>query len=157
MSTTEHTFRISNERIAHMHGVAEYCYRHASDDFYRLDPDEMYVLGLAHDIGYVGDKMRHFKSPKLFSSHEEFGAMLLRKLGYSDYREVAMHGDLLNDNYLLDRKLLLLIEADLKIGMSEEEIGYDARLEDIRRRHGKDSRAYSLCKSNVEFLKRLGR
>lgn len=47
----DNAYKISNERMAHMHGVAEYCYRYASDDFYNLDKGRMYILGLLHDCG----------------------------------------------------------------------------------------------------------
>ncbi|MBR0384343.1 MAG: HD domain-containing protein [Eubacteriaceae bacterium] len=49
LSTKE--FRISEERIRHMHGVAEFMYKRAKD--YKLDAEEMYLLGLLHDIGYI--------------------------------------------------------------------------------------------------------
>lgn len=144
-NTTEYI--IPPERMAHMYGVAEYCYRHASDPFYGLDPREMYVLGLLHDIGYLDGK----------SHHEASGGILMQRLGYKDYMEVSMHGDLLSVNYMADKKLILLIEADLKVDMSSEEVGYEKRLEGIEKRHGRDSRAYLLCKRNINFLRSMGR
>lgn len=146
---TGQEYRITPERAAHMHGVAEYCYRHATDAFYRLDPEEMYLLGYLHDIGYLlsGDGRRH----------EVDGAELLKKHGYDDWREVAEHGTLLNESDVNDKKLILLIEADLKVDMSDKECGYDERLKGIVERHGKDSRAYELCRKNAEFLRSIGR
>lgn len=143
----EADFRIPEERIAHMHGVAEYCYRHASDSFYKLDPNEMYILGLLHDVGYIGGK----------SHHEMFGGEMLRDLGYEDWKEVAMHGNLLTTMPFHNKKLLLLIEADMKIDIGGREVGYDRRLKSIAERHGDNSRAYELCRRNIEFLKGVGR
>lgn len=140
-------YKISRERMAHMHGVAEYCYLHASDDFYQLNPNEMYLLGLLHDIGYIDGK----------SHHESYGGELLRIYGFDDWREVVNHATLLNTDKARNKKLLLLIEADLRMGMSDHEIGYDLRLQDIAARHGINSRAYELCRRNVEFLRSIGR
>ena len=47
---------IPDNRMEHMHGVAEYCYKHATDDFYKLDRTHMYILGLLHDCGYIQKK-----------------------------------------------------------------------------------------------------
>ena len=50
-------YKISENRMAHMHGVAEFMYEHAP--LFRLNPDVMYILGLLHDIGYVHGKHLH--------------------------------------------------------------------------------------------------
>lgn len=50
-----------------MHSVAEYMYRNAKK--YDLNPEEMYILGLIHDIGYLKDRL----------DHEVHGARLLEK------------------------------------------------------------------------------
>ena len=51
--------QISQERIAHMHGVAEWMYTHA-EEYGCENKDEMYLLGLIHDIGYLyGSKEDH--------------------------------------------------------------------------------------------------
>lgn len=140
-------FVISSERTAHMHGVAEYMYRHAADDFYDLDPRECYLLGYIHDIGYIDGK----------SHHEENGGNLLKISGYDNWKQVFHHADLLNMDSIRDKKLILLIEADMKVDMSDKEVGYDRRLESVAERHGRSSRAYKLCRKNVEFLKSIGR
>lgn len=145
--TDNNEYRISIERTLHMHGVAEYCYRHASDRFYQLDPEEMYTLGLLHDIGYINGK----------SHHEAFGGAMLRKYGYTDWYEVARHGDLLTAESMNDKKLILLVEADMKIDISGEEVGYNEQLRNIAEHHGEDSRAYKLCRKNIDFLKSVGR
>lgn len=138
---------ITDERMAHMHGVAEYCFCHAADPFYDLDPHRMYVLGLLHDIGYV-DGAKH---------HEQFGGNLLKALGYADWKMVYDHAKLLTMDDMHNKCIILLIEADLKVDMSGNISGYDAKLSDIAAKHGTDSRAYALCKKNIEFLESIGR
>lgn len=48
---------ITEGRIHHMHGVAEFMYNHAQE--HKLMPDQMYFLGLIHDIGYINGKSGH--------------------------------------------------------------------------------------------------
>ena len=73
--------KIDDERISHIHGVAEYMYCHAGD--FGLDDEEMYVLGLLHDIGYIGGE----------EGHEHFGGDLIESLGMVRFgRFISMHG-----------------------------------------------------------------
>lgn len=140
--------RISDERIAHMHGVAEYMYRHASDDFYRLDKDQAYMVGLLHDIGYIEGK----------SHHESFGGILLMKMGFKDCQIIAEHGKQLDQDSINNKKLLLLVEADMHVSSaSKKEITYEEKLKELAAEHGKDSKAYALCEKNIRFLQALGR
>lgn len=55
--------------MAHNIGVAEYMRENAEK--YGLPADEMYVMGLLHDIGYI----------KQHKGHEEYGAELLETMG----------------------------------------------------------------------------
>ena len=91
------------------------------------------------------------------SHHEYFGGNLLKELGYKDWKEIYDHGKLLSTEDLNNKKLILLVEADMKVDIGGEEAGYDTRLEGVARRHGKDSRAYEICSRNVDFLRKLGR
>ena len=52
--------KILKSRILHMHGVAELMYQYY-DKFgcKDLSKDEIYFLGLNHDIGYLYDKNNH--------------------------------------------------------------------------------------------------
>ena len=65
---------IDGNRLLHILGVAEYMYTKATD--YNLDPDEMYLIGILHDIGFINDygliiglERKGFSNP---------GALLLR-------------------------------------------------------------------------------
>lgn len=141
---------ISDSRIKHMHGVAEYMYKNAKK--YNLVPEEMYFLGLNHDIGYINGK----------NEHEYFGANLLNDLGISSELSNAIynhgstpsmyilnHGCLYNE---IPKALILLWEADMHIDQSGEDVGYKARLEDIGNRLGFDSEPYYNCKETINWL-----
>lgn len=52
--------KITEDRIRHMHGVAELMYQYYDIfDCKYLSRDEAYVLGLNHDIGYINGKKDH--------------------------------------------------------------------------------------------------
>lgn len=141
--------QISKERIAHMHGVAEWMYAHAKE-YGCENQDEMYLLGLMHDIGYLyGSK----------EDHEQNGAELL---GVETYygRFVQAHGltpqEYMNCNGCfaseIPNEMILLWTADMMIDLTGEEVGFQKRLEDIGIRHGFDSEPYRICKETMLWL-----
>lgn len=108
-----------------MHGVAEYMYKHAED--YGLDPEEMYLLGLLHDIGYLEGKIKH----------AQHGADILQKIKFPHKYQIAVerHGDILKEKDHPSLELMLLIEADMHvIPGSSKEVTYRDRLEEIAER-----------------------
>lgn len=142
---------ISKNRILHMHGVAEYMYRHACE--YGLDPERMYILGLLHDIGYIHTKY----------DHEKNGANMLKRVGYIDADLVENHGnnpaDYINDFIpsarIIPKELVLLWEADMLIDSKKcpgEEITFGERLENVARKCGKDSIQYKNKKAKLDWL-----
>lgn len=145
---------IPDERIRHMHGVAEYMYRNAEK--HQLRSDQMYVLGLLHDIGYMNGKI----------AHEAFGANLIKSLGFEmDYViAILWHGSKPSDFLALTKKtaknvpneMILLWEADMHVNSKGEEVTYDDRLLDIRERYGEDSNEYKNCQEIIDFLKKNG-
>lgn len=142
-----------SNRTKHMAGVAEYMYEHAGD--YNLDKEEMFVLGLLHDVGYIrasGDK------------HEEVGAAILEeKIGVTNPHIlwcIKNHNDEVKHfSWSIDRhrKAFLLIKADMSVNAKGELVGYDKRLEDIGSRYGKDSETYRKCKDIIRWLKSIER
>lgn len=139
---------INNSRIAHMHGVAEWMYKHASE--YGLSDDKMYLLGLLHDIGYIYGK----------TGHEKNGAKLLGEDTYLG-RLIACHS-LTPDEYKalyncndtgIPNELILLWSADSIINNKGREVSYDARLKEIASYNGIDSKAYLKQKETIEWLK----
>lgn len=140
--------QISNNKIAHMHGVAEYMYKHA-EEFGCENKDEMYLLGLVHDIGYLyGAK-----------NHEQNGANLL---GVDTYygKFIFAHG-LTPQEYMqqnscfpteIPNELILLWTADMTVDFNGNEVGFIERLNDIGKRHGIDSEAYIKSKEKILWL-----
>jgi len=141
--------QISNERIAHMHGVAEWMYEHAEE--YGLEnKDEMYLLGLVHDIGYLYGKKEE---------HEQLGAELLgldtyygkftQCHGLTPQEYIDCHGGFDSD---IPNEMILLWTADMMVDLSGEAVGFKARLDDIKERHGEDSEPYRICKETMLWL-----
>lgn len=140
---------ITNERIAHMHGVAEWMYKHA-EEYGCENKDEMYLLGLIHDIGYIyGNK----------EEHEQKGAELL---GLNTYygKFVQAHG-LTPQEYMdcngcfnseIPNEMILLWTADMMVDSKGNIVGFKARLDDIEKRYGIDSESYRICKEIMLWL-----
>lgn len=140
---------IGTSKQEHMFGVAKYMAEHAEE--YGLVPEEMYVLGLLHDIGYISDN----------ANHADAGSRLLFKLGYKDAKYISWH-ETSPEEYKkaqlveeIPKKLLLLYEADLSVGLDGEEIGFDARLDSIKLRYSEDSETYRIALDTVDYLRSL--
>lgn len=142
---------ISKNRILHMHGVAEYMYKHAPE--YGLDPERMYILGLLHDVGYVHSKY----------NHEKNGANMLKRVGYIDADLIENHGnnpadyihDFIPSARIIPKELVLLWEADMLIDSKEcpgQEITFEQRLESVAKKCGKDSVQYKNKKAKMDWL-----
>lgn len=139
--------KIPENRVKHMHGVAEYMYKNAEK--YGLDADKMYVLGLLHDVGYLVDD----------KEHEVMGSRLLEELGYKNSDTISWHGTTprdflrLRDCESAPSDLILLWEADMSVDSRGMRVSFDERLFDIRLRYGLDSIEYRKAKETVEWLK----
>lgn len=139
--------KLSDERIRHMHGVAEYMYKHAKE--YNLNPDEMYLLGLLHDIGYIINN----------KEHEVIGARFLEEQGYKYSDIISWHGVTPQDYMRLRdvdsvcNDLKLLWKADMSVNCNGLEVSYDKRLFEIGLRHGFDGVQYRKAKEAIEWLK----
>lgn len=136
------------DRILHMAAVANYMCEHAHE--YSLDKEEMYILGLLHDVGYVGN-------PK--EGHEKYGANLLQtKAGVTNPHIlwcIAHHNETIPYfSWSIDRhrKMFLLLKADMSVDANGNVVGYKKRLEDICNRHGEDSSAYARSREIVDWL-----
>lgn len=140
---------INEAKQRHMFGVAKYMAEHAEK--YDLNPEQMYVLGLLHDIGFIDGQ----------KDHADKGARILFELGYKDSKYISWH-DTSPEDYKksqlvedIPRKLLLLYEADLSISWEGEEIGFDRRLADIKYHYGEESEEYETAVSTIEYLRSL--
>jgi len=131
---------IDEDRLKHILAVA----RLMKDNAEKLDLDkeEMFILGMLHDIGYEfgGSEMHH-----------QVGAQILEKQNYKYYKEVLYHGKP-NVNYS-SPALDLLNFADMHINKKGEYVSFEDRLEDIKSRRGEDSPHYKNSKIIIDKLK----
>ena len=142
---------INKCKMAHMIGVAEYMRNNAKK--YGLHPEQMYVLGLMHDIGYLYGR----------KGHEETGTELLQDMGLNDdiLFAIEQHGKAISDieseysiNLYSDcKKLFLLLEADMSIDFMGHYVGFDGRLRDIEERYGREHPAYETASNNILYIK----
>ena len=103
----------------------------------------MWLLGFLHDVG------KRFEG---FDNHEEVGFRILDNANYSNAPFVRDHGTVPKGDTisLVD---CFLKTADMSVDQYGRDIGFDARLEDIKLRHGEDSEVYKNSKKIIEFLK----
>ena len=131
-------------RELHMIGVARYMYEHAED--YGLPKDDMYLLGLLHDIGYLRGA----------ENHEADGKKILHEFGFRSirYGYAVEHHDSIPEGVSeeTERVCRLLAEADMSVDVNGELVGYEKRLRGIRERHGKNSVRYGKAKEVVRWL-----
>lgn len=117
---------MDNDRLKHSFSVARKMVEIGKkDNLESRQLDELFVLGVNHDIGYefgCGDK------------HNIIGGEILRNSGYKYWKEVYYHGRL-QDEYSSDY-LRILNQADMMIDKFGNDVGYDKRLEDILNRYG---------------------
>lgn len=89
--------------------------------------EELYTLGLLHDIGY------EFLEEKDYTKHEIYGGLLLKRQRYKYWKEVYYHG-VANCKYK-SKYLDLLNWADMRIDSSGIEVSLDGRLEELSKRY----------------------
>lgn len=98
-------------------------------DKYGCTPDEAFVLGMLHDIGY------EFSSKQ--QEHANKGGLVLKEQGYKYWKEVYYHG-IPQEEY--DSPVLRLLNyVDMITGPSGEYMTIQKRIEDIAERYGKGS------------------
>ncbi len=140
--------RISDERIAHMHGVAEWMYEHA-EEYGCENKEEMYLLGLVHDIGYLYGKNGHEQNgPELLGLDTYYGRFVFAH-GLTPQEYMNCHGCLAPD---IPNEMILLWTADMTVDMSGNPVGFKARLDNIGRRYGIDSEPYRTCQETMLWL-----
>ena len=162
-----HKEHINKYKMAHMIGVAEYMRERASDynkGYYKdpttfcrepvpiqIDPEEAYVVGLLHDIGYIYER----------KDHEAKGADLLLKMGMNHNLAYAIQEHGTNPYEILEERkgralgmdaispiLALLYEADMSVNAQGYRVGFDKRAEDILTRL-EGTEFYDDAKKNV--------
>ena len=154
--------RITDDRMKHMHAVAEYMYEHANEYDLGEKKNELYVLGLIHDIGLLnGDII----------GHEASGYELVESMGLENWMAQAIrwHGSSpteyknyfgYKDDSQIPKYLLLLWEADMHIGANGGYKTYDERLHEINVKNIKMFGTNDWDKTGkeiVELLRKFGR
>ena len=132
---------IDEDRNKHIFAVARLMKENAEK--IGLDKQEMFTLGLLHDIGY------EFGGSE---EHHTVGAEILRKQNYKYYKEVLYHGKP-NTGYS-SKALDLLNFADMHIDKKGNFVSFEDRLEDIKSRRGEDSPHYKNSKAIIDELKK---
>lgn len=132
-----------------MHGVAEYMYQHANE--YNLNnKEEMYLLGLIHDIGYLyGEKEQHEQLGAELLGIDTYYGQLVQAHGITPQTYKQIHS--CSDSEI-PNELILLWTADMSVDLNGREVGFQERLEDIAFRHGRDSKAYQNCCDTIAWL-----
>lgn len=140
--------KIKENKIRHIHNVAEYMYEHAEK--YNIDPEVAYTIGLLHDIGYIRCK----------EGHAEVGADLLDNMQFRYSNIIRYHG-ITPNNYMsklncskdnIPKELKLLWEADMHVDSKGNQVSFDERLRDIKERYGKNSTQYKTSSEIVAWL-----
>ena len=130
---------IDQDRNKHIFAVARLMKDKAAE--VGLDEEEMFTLGLVHDIGY------EFGGSE---EHHSVGYEILKKQNYKYAKEVLYHGKP-TDEYS-SRELDLLNYADMHIDKKGNYVEYAERLEDIKSRRGQDSPHYRNSKEIIDSL-----
>jgi len=113
---------------------------------YKLNDNELqelFVLGYNHDIGY------EFVENGI--NHNVVGGNILKRNGYKYWQEVYYHGEP-NTNYN-SLYLIILNKADMQIDKYGNDVGYDKRLKDIKKRYGIDSIPYKKSKEIINIIR----
>ena len=122
---------ITIDRMKHSLAVATKMKQMVVDDSnkYPFDPNDAFVLGLLHDIGY------EFTNEQ--KEHANKGGLILKDQGYKYWQEVYYHG-IVQDDY--DSTMLRLLNyVDMITGPSGECMTVEERINDISKRYGKGS------------------
>ena len=151
---------IPRERILHMHGVAELMYQYY-DKFHcnYLSKEEIYILGLNHDIGYLNGK----------TGHESYGATLFARLCefglQNTFAQCILHHGDTPQEYMkshmcsaedIPNELILLWWADMCVESSGKKageiVGFQKRLDSMKTNYGEASTPYQICKKTIDWL-----
>lgn len=123
--------KITFDRLKHSHAVAIKMKEMAlqNPNIYPVEPDDAFVLGLLHDIGY------EFANEQREHAHR--GGLVLREQNYKYWEEVYYHG--ISQNKFDTSMLRLLNYADMITGPTGIYVNIQERISDIADRYGKNS------------------
>ena len=134
---------MDNDRVKHSISVARRMVEIGkSYNLSNEELEELFVLGLNHDIGYeYGDN----------SNHAHIGGEILKRNNYKYWREVYYHGVVQEEYSSLYLKILNT--ADMQVDKYGNVVGFEERLKDIKSRYGEESKTYCDAKILIEKLR----
>lgn len=123
--------QITEDRIKHSLAVAKKMksLAIAFPKKYKCNPDEAFVLGWLHDIGY------EFSSEQ--SEHAKKGGLVLKIQNYKYWKEIYYHG--ISQNEYDSDMLRLLNYVDMLTGPDGAYVTIDERIKNITLRYGENS------------------
>ena len=122
---------VTIDRIKHSLAVAKRMKELSQNDSekYPVLPEEAFILGLLHDVGYefVDNQMEHAQK----------GGIILKQQGYKYWKEVYYHGYVQNEyrSSMLD----LLNYADITTDPIGDYTTIERRILDVKERYGENS------------------
>lgn len=118
-----------------------------------LNPDDMFICGLLHDIG------------KLYNNncHEAMASVMLSRVGLNNRitGAIRLHGlsgdkvKSLFSEYALTAEYNLLLEADFHVNGKGEVVTMEDRLLDLKSRYGEHSKTYKDSLDIYRYLKSI--
>lgn len=108
-----------------------------------VEANNCFLIGFNHDIGY------YFTQGGI--NHHKIGGNILKVCGFEFWQEVYNHGEF-NPKYK-SIYLDILNQADMQIDRYGNDVGYDGRLQDIKKRYGEDSKEYQNCSKLIKKYK----
>lgn len=122
---------MTNDRLKHSLSVAKKMKEivKGKKQIYKFSPDEAFILGMLHDIGYEFCITQE--------EHAHIGGEVLKNQGYKFWKEIYFHG--VPQEEYSSAELWLLNYVDMITHPNGEYISIHERIEDIEKRYGKDS------------------
>lgn len=135
---------MNEDRLKHSYSVGKKMVEIGKENnFSNEELEDLFVLGLVHDIGYEFDSTG--------KNHNKIGGEALKRNNYKYYNEVYYHG-IKQDEYE-SKYLKILNQADMQIDKYGNDCGYEERLKDIKSRYGEDSIVYKRCIELIDSIR----
>lgn len=114
-----------------------------NEQVYMISPDEAFILGILHDIGYEFSEKQQ--------DHANRGGRILKEQGYRFWKEIYFHG--IPQKEYDSAELWLLNFVDMITGPKGESMTINQRISDIADRYGKGSLQEIEAKKLAEQIK----
>jgi len=132
---------MDEDRLKHSLAVARKMVEIAkANKMSNIEIENCFAIGYNHDIGYEFDKDG--------VNHNKIGGEILKRNGFKYWREIYYHG--IADCEYQSLYLDVLNQADMQINKYGNDVGYNKRLQDIKKRYGEQSEVYICCKKLID-------